>query len=125
MEEEHARAPAEYGARARDEDVVERAFREAGYDLPEIVYWNLSTGATTNPVTSERKGVALMSGFSPAMLKVFMGDADAEDVAEEREESTARPDPNAEQAQEKRFDPLSMMKKALSKASFDGLVVVD
>ena len=112
-------------------DAIERAYREAGYEVPQIVYWDLAAHDSRGPelsaipVTSDKKGVALMNGFSPAMLKVFMGDADAEDVAEEREESTARPDPNAEQAQEKRFDPLSIMKKALSKASFDGLVVVD
>ena len=60
------------------------------------------------------------------LTQSIMGDTDVEAVtAEEPEENAARPGSNAEQAQEKNFDPLSIMKKALSKASFDGLVVVD
>ena len=113
-------------------DAIERAYQEAGYEVPQIVYWDLASHDSRSPelsaipVTSDRKGVALMNGFSPAMLKVFMGDTDVEDVtAEEPEENAARPGSNVEQAQEKNFDPLSIMKKALSKASFDGLVVVD
>ena len=48
--------------------------------MPEIVCWNLASRLETVPVEAERKGVALMSGFSPAMMKVFTGeDADAEE----------------------------------------------
>jgi len=60
-------------------DAIARAYAEAAYNVPEIVYWNLASRLETVPVEAERKGVALMSGFSPAMMKVFMGeDADAE-----------------------------------------------
>jgi hypothetical protein len=61
-------------------DAIEKAYQAAGYEMPQIVYWNLMDRPNaTTPVTSERKGVALMSGFSPAMLKVFMGEIDPED----------------------------------------------
>ncbi|KIJ07996.1 hypothetical protein PAXINDRAFT_18834 [Paxillus involutus ATCC 200175] len=43
-------------------DVVERAYQEAWYGVPEIVYWNLSRESITAPVTGEREGVALLSG---------------------------------------------------------------
>ena len=108
-------------------DAIERAYAEAGYDVPEIVYWNLANRLETMPVEAERKGVALMSGFSPAMMKVFMGeDADAEEamdddmvmVDEQGEE--IKPSP-----QKQEMTPLSIMKKALGMASYDKLVVLD
>lgn len=101
-------------------DVVEKRFRDAGYDLPEIVYWNLSQGATTFPVTGERKGVAMMNGFSPAMLKVFMGE-DVEDPEMEGFEVVEQESAKQKDA----FDPVRIMIKAVSKESYNGLVVVD
>ncbi|KAJ8595801.1 hypothetical protein M405DRAFT_857037 [Rhizopogon salebrosus TDB-379] len=57
-------------------DVIERAYKEAGYEMPQIVYWDLSNpehhAGITAPVTGDRKGVALLNGFSPSLLKVFM-----------------------------------------------------
>jgi hypothetical protein len=52
---------------------VVKAFHEAGYDVPEIIYWNLAGDELAKPVTASEEGVAIMSGFSPNMLKVFMG----------------------------------------------------
>ena len=99
-------------------DGAARAFADAGYTLPEIVYWNLAAGPGTHPVTADRAGVALVSGFSPAMLKVFMGEPDE---AEDFEMVDADP----VQRTQVQLDPVSVMMKAVSKASFDGLVVVD
>ncbi|KAF7297135.1 hypothetical protein MIND_00946400 [Mycena indigotica] len=101
-------------------DRIELAFRNAGYDVPQIVYWNLENGITVE-VQADRKGVALMSGFSPSMLKVFMG--------EEEEPETIEAVPvdvivKAEKSQEA-FTPWAIMTKALSRPSFDGLVVMD
>ena len=103
-------------------DAIERAYTAAGYLVPEIVYWNLMdrTNATT-PVTSECKGVALMSGFSPAMLKVFMGEIDPED-AEEWEDVKDDAQPEKEKPV---FDPITVMKKALLRKSYESLVVID
>ncbi|EPS98355.1 hypothetical protein FOMPIDRAFT_42401 [Fomitopsis schrenkii] len=113
-------------------DAIERAYKEAGYEVPQIVYWDLAAhdirgqGLSAIPVTANKKGVALMNGFSPAMLKVFMSDVIAEDATEELKESTVKDEvAKPEEDQELRFDPLTNMKKALAVASFDGLVVVD
>ena len=95
-------------------DVIEKAYREAGYEVPQIVYWVLGGNGTVE-VQAERQGVALMNGFSPAMLKVFMGES--EEGWEDLGESNG--------VREDQFDPLSVMKKAVMKKSFDGLVVVD
>ncbi|KAF8652656.1 hypothetical protein AX16_004262 [Volvariella volvacea WC 439] len=60
-------------------DRIEKEYKEAGYEVPEIVFWNLMNAGpgeaqgATKQVEKDRKGVAMMSGFSPALLKVFMG----------------------------------------------------
>lgn len=56
---------------------VEKALRlwnVAGYKSPKIVYWN-TAGYVDSPTTVDAKNVALVSGFSPAVLKsIFSGD---------------------------------------------------
>jgi Domain of unknown function (DUF2828) len=107
-------------------DAIARAYAEAGYDVPEIVYWNLAGQLETVPVEAERKGVALMSGFSPAMMKVFMG----EDVDETLDDDTVMIDEQGEEIKpspmrKQKMTPLSIMVRALGMASYDGLVVLN
>ncbi len=64
---------ADYGARSvSGYSMAKQAFKDAGYELPLIVFWNLH--ATGNvPVTMNKEGVALVSGFSSAVLKSVLG----------------------------------------------------
>ena len=56
--------------------MIGRKFEEAGYELPKIVFWNLNAKDNV-PVKYDTRGVALVSGFSPAiMTAVLGGDAD-------------------------------------------------
>jgi hypothetical protein len=50
-----------------------RKFTEAGYGaaVPEVVFWNLRDSKAM-PVEAGQKGVALVSGFSKNLLKVFL-----------------------------------------------------
>jgi hypothetical protein len=53
-------------------EMVRNQYEAAGYQLPKIVFWNLNArqGATGNaPVKFRDQGTALVSGFSPAILK--------------------------------------------------------
>ncbi|CAL1409848.1 unnamed protein product [Linum trigynum] len=55
-----------------DYQAIQRKFREKGYNrVPEIVFWNLRDSSAT-PVVGTQNGVALVSGFSKNLLKVFM-----------------------------------------------------
>ena len=103
-------------------DAIEKAYIAAGYEMPEIVYWNLMDRANaTTPVKGERKGVALMSGFSPTMLKVMMGEIDPEDAGEWEDVED-----KVKLVKEKAvFDPISVMKKVLFRKSYGDLVVID
>ncbi|XP_059442110.1 uncharacterized protein LOC132174477 [Corylus avellana] len=55
-----------------DYKAIQRKFRERGYGsvVPEIVFWNLRDSKST-PVTISDKGVALVSGFSKNLMKLF------------------------------------------------------
>ncbi|KAK0210775.1 hypothetical protein DFS33DRAFT_1371136 [Desarmillaria ectypa] len=101
-------------------DNIEQAYKAAGYEVPQLVFWDLARYGTTE-VTAEQKGVALMNGFSPALMKVFMGESEEEEL--EGWEKVAEDSEKAKKADE--FNPLNIMKKSVMKKSFDGLVVVD
>jgi hypothetical protein len=49
-------------------EMSERKYSQAGYDLPQVVFWNLNSGDHV-PVKSDKSGAALVSGFSPSVLK--------------------------------------------------------
>ena len=44
-------------------------FEQAGYELPDVVFWNLNAQGTRFPVSQHETGAALVSGFSPSVLK--------------------------------------------------------
>lgn len=63
--------------------MIERKYEAAGYKVPVIVFWNISDGRTKNvPVSFDKKGTALVSGFSPAIMKAVLA-ADFDDLSPE------------------------------------------
>jgi hypothetical protein len=50
-------------------------WKHAGYNTPKIVYWN-TAGYAGSPDTVRSNNVALVSGFSPAVLKAILGGVD-------------------------------------------------
>ncbi|KAI3942644.1 hypothetical protein MKW98_014231 [Papaver atlanticum] len=84
-----------------DYRVIQKKFRAKGYRVPEIVFWNLRDSSAT-PVLGEQKGVALVSGFSKNMLKLFL-----------------------ESGSVKELQPIALMEKAISGAEYSNLVVLD
>lgn len=62
--------------------MMERKYREAGYTLPRIVFWNLNAAYGNTPVKFDKSGTALVSGFSPALATSVMAN-DLEDFTPE------------------------------------------
>ena len=66
----------QFDACARFDDsamkMIARKFEAAGYELPKIVFWNLSAKDNV-PVKYDTRGVALVSGFSPAIMVAVLG----------------------------------------------------
>lgn len=64
-------------------EMIEHKYAEAGYKVPVIVFWNISaTLKKQAPVSFDKKGVALVSGFSPAIMKAVLA-ADFDDLSPE------------------------------------------
>ena len=61
--------------------MIERKYEAAGYKTPVIVFWNLN-GQSNVPVSFDKKGVALVSGFSPAIMKAVLA-ADFDEISPE------------------------------------------
>ncbi|KAM7255963.1 hypothetical protein ACFE04_011704 [Oxalis oulophora] len=84
-----------------DYDCIVRKFIEKGYGncVPEIVFWNLRDSSST-PVPQTQKGVALVSGFSKNIMKIFLGKGGE-------------------------IDPISVMMDAISGEEYGKLAVID
>ena len=61
--------------------MIERKYAEAGYTVPQIVFWNLNAHDNV-PVKFDKNGTALVSGFSPSIMKAVLA-ADLEDFTPE------------------------------------------
>lgn len=49
-------------------EMIARMYREAGYELPKVVFWNLRSVNSDSPIQFNTNGTALVSGFSPSLL---------------------------------------------------------
>lgn len=47
---------------------IQKLYRKAGYEMPELVFWNVNASANV-PIQADDTGTALVSGCSPAILK--------------------------------------------------------
>lgn len=53
--------------------MIEKEYAAAGYKVPQVVFWNLKGRAGNSPVTYNQSGTALVSGFSPSIVKSILG----------------------------------------------------
>lgn len=49
---------------------AKRRFAEHGYRLPQIVFWNVASRNSNQPVTKNEQGVALVSGCTPRLFSM-------------------------------------------------------
>uniref|UniRef100_A0A803LHK8 Uncharacterized protein n=1 Tax=Chenopodium quinoa TaxID=63459 RepID=A0A803LHK8_CHEQI len=82
--------------------VIKRKYEQNGYGnaVPEIVFWNLRDSRAT-PVAKNQAGVALVSGFSKNMMKLFLD------------------------GKEDQLSPEAVMEAAISREEYNKLVVLD
>jgi len=134
---------------------IKKKYADFGYEMPELIFWNLAGGragyygntaatgggdpTAPKPVTVDETGTALVSGYSQAMLKVFLdnGSFDSaeegegeevevtEEVKEDEDGNVVVVNVKQQQAKRQKMDPLSTVKKAISHKAYDPLQVVD
>merc|ERR1711881_301492 len=89
-----------------------RVWREKGYELPSITYWNLR-GDTQGGFMADAScpGVRLLSGFSPALLKLVLTGEEVEDDEEVTVDGVSRAKPT----------PFQTMRRALDAPRYDAV----
>ena len=53
-------------------DTMRKLYANAGYRLPQVVFWNVNSLQSNLPVTMGTAGTALVSGFSPSLFDLVM-----------------------------------------------------
>lgn len=53
-------------------DTFARKYAAHGYRLPRLVFWNICSRTNTIPIRENALGVALVSGFSPVIVKMVL-----------------------------------------------------
>lgn len=54
-------------------EYAKKMFDEAGYTLPEVVFWNVASRNSQQPVTKNEQGVLLVSGCTPRLFETIAG----------------------------------------------------
>uniref|UniRef100_A0ACD5XDV9 Uncharacterized protein n=1 Tax=Avena sativa TaxID=4498 RepID=A0ACD5XDV9_AVESA len=79
---------------------IKNKFEAEGFAVPEVVFWNVGTAKASVPVVAAQAGVALVSGYSKNLVRLFL---EADGV----------------------LTPSAIMADAISGPEYDGLRVLD
>ncbi|KAJ7614136.1 hypothetical protein FB45DRAFT_1111250 [Roridomyces roridus] len=103
--------------------LIGQAFKEAGYEVPKIVFWNL--GEWSPEPAKDLEGVKMMGEFTPALLREFMGET--EEVGKNKVAKEEKSDWEKDVAEGGTWleRDLRRMRKELEKDCYAGLVVLD
>ena len=52
--------------------VIQNKYAFYGYEMPRLVFWNVCSRTNTIPIQQSRAGVALVSGFNPAVYNMVL-----------------------------------------------------
>jgi len=63
------------------QEMIEKMYSDAGYQMPKVVYWNLNSRNDNFPVKFDKQGTALVSGFSPALLTNLLAGKDLSPIS--------------------------------------------
>ena len=105
-------------------DRIKRAYTDAGYDMPKLIFWNLA-GQTSKPVTMDDQNVALVSGYSHGMLKAFLETGALYGEEEIVEEIVVGEDGMVEVKNKEKIDPLIVEKNADGHKAYSMQEVID
>ena len=74
MEFDDACGSRSYSSRGRvtNFEAIDQKYKDAGYKRPDIIFWNLNAREGNCPVTAGEAGTALVSGFSPSLMRSIL-----------------------------------------------------
>jgi len=104
---------------------LERRFAEVGqkvcgspYAPPKIIFWNLRANTVGFPVEADAPNTMLLSGFSPALLKLILTGSELGVVVEE-EEAVVDADGKVKAVKRSGPTPAETVRKALDDSAYD------
>ncbi|MCD8090038.1 MAG: DUF2828 family protein, partial [Clostridiales bacterium] len=53
-------------------EAIAKRYKNRGYKLPRLIFWNICSRTGTIPVKENSLGVALVSGFSPSVANMVL-----------------------------------------------------
>ena len=59
-------------ASSQDFKVIQESYKNAGYKVPKLIFWNICSRTKTIPILENDLGVILVSGFSPSILNMVL-----------------------------------------------------
>lgn len=59
-------------AYATNLEVIKRKYQDAGYELPQLIFWNVDARNKQVAATKDETGVVLVSGYSPVIMKTVL-----------------------------------------------------
>jgi hypothetical protein len=141
MQFDEANTNATGDAWATHHQIIKQNFKDAGYEVPQIVYWNLAGGrgqSLPKPVEHDTPGAALVTGYSQALMKIFLdsgmfGEEESEgEVEDDSIDSISGSGDDEEwgvvkekKKKKKTGDPLAVLQKAIGHKAYEMLRVVD
>lgn len=60
------------GRKQTNLDLIKQKYQGSGYEMPEIIFWNVNGRPGNSPAQKTDQGVGLVSGFSPSILKTVL-----------------------------------------------------
>ena len=52
-------------------EYAKKLFEDAGYTLPEVIFWNVESRSRQQPVNKNEQGVILVSGCTPRLFSMI------------------------------------------------------
>ena len=52
--------------------LIQQQYENAGYKMPALIFWNINAHGGNFPVKHDDNNTALVSGFSPSILKAIL-----------------------------------------------------
>jgi hypothetical protein len=66
-------------------EALSRKYKENGYEMPKLVFWNVASRTNTIPLTENENGIALVSGYSTNIVKMVLSNKlDAFEILKEQ-----------------------------------------
>jgi len=100
---------------------IVRRFKEEGikvcgheWPAPHMIYWNLRGNTTGFPAQADTPGVTMLSGFSPALMKLLLSGESLED-----DEEMVEIGEDGQEVKKLKNDPYTTVRKALDSEDYD------